>query len=236
VAQDQGQGGEAHPYPNYKTVKTSSKGPAWLKSKARALADPSSKTAQQRARTIQNALSFSEAELLKLKTKEQAASAVRGRVRKLHLAPSPTAESLAPYATVLWESAVKARESYTQNFGVEADLDLLARLSEAITLSQEEARGYLYLKAWKLPDGSCWFKVGITNDPRRRDAEQNVLPVSPENLALAVLPGMDRAKVVEKAIHRVLDACRITGAKNKELFRLKPAQVSALVAVIRNLR
>ena len=35
---------------------------------------------------------------------------------------------------------------------------------------------FLYLKKWEVANKK-WIKIGITNDPSRRDTEQNVLPV-----------------------------------------------------------
>lgn len=95
--------------------------------------------------------------------------------------------------------------------------------------------GYVYLKRWRMPDGSCWFKLGITNNPGRRDIEQNVLPVAAETIACVDVGSMDRAKAIEFVIHQVLDEQRITDANNRELFHLSDPQVSAVKAVLERL-
>lgn len=95
--------------------------------------------------------------------------------------------------------------------------------------------GFVYLKRWEIPDGSCWFKVGITNDPNRREVEQNVLPVAAETIACIDVGSMDRARAIEAVIHRVLDEQRITDANNRELFHLSDQQAAAVKAVLEKL-
>lgn len=89
--------------------------------------------------------------------------------------------------------------------------------------------GFVYFKRWRLRDGTCWYKVGITNNMSRRESEQNVLPVAAETLAYFDAGGMDRAKAYESAIHLVLDSQRIRDANNRELFHLSKEQELALI-------
>ncbi len=95
--------------------------------------------------------------------------------------------------------------------------------------------GFVYLKRWKMPDGSCWFKVGITNNPDRRETEQNVLPVAAETIVCVDVGSMERAKAIEVVIHQVLDEQRIKDANNRELFFLSTQQASAVKAVLMRL-
>jgi hypothetical protein len=97
------------------------------------------------------------------------------------------------------------------------------------------AVGYVYFKRWSMPDGSCWFKVGITNNPDRRETEQNVLPVAAETIVCVDVGSMDRARSVEAVIHKVLEEQRITDANNRELFHLSDQQAAAVKAVLEKL-
>jgi hypothetical protein len=114
----------------------------------------------------------------------------------------------------------------------DADHELAIDLTAAITKSIEKCCGYLYLKVWVMPDGNRWYKVGITNKPSRRDAEQNVLPVAAVTVKLVKLLSMDHARAAEKAIHLILDDRRIREANNRELFHLADPQLSALCEVL----
>jgi hypothetical protein len=96
--------------------------------------------------------------------------------------------------------------------------------------------GFVYLKRWVMPDASCWFKVGITNNPDRRETEQNVLPVAAETIACVDVGSMDRARAIEATIHQVLEEQRITDANNRELFHLNGQQASAVKAVLEKLK
>lgn len=109
--------------------------------------------------------------------------------------------------------------------------DSLAAISECI----DKKTGYLYFKVWVLPDGKRWYKLGITNDPSRRDAEQNVLPVPAETLKLIKLSSTDMAKAIESTFHRILEGSRIQGAGNRELFDLKPSEVMAIVSIMQKI-
>ncbi|MCP9826272.1 GIY-YIG nuclease family protein [Synechococcus sp. EJ6-Ellesmere] len=91
---------------------------------------------------------------------------------------------------------------------------------------------YVYLKRWSLPGGTAWHKIGITNSPLRREAEQNVLPVPAETLACVNVGDRSKAFAVETAIRRMLIKQNITGAGNRELFHLEEEQVAALLTLL----
>lgn len=94
-----------------------------------------------------------------------------------------------------------------ERLGVGEDVDVL--LASELTQQAGQAvkkvqpQGYLYFRCWALPDGSRWYKVGITNDPKRRESEQNVLPVNMETLALASFCSYEQAKAAESSFHKV---------------------------------
>jgi len=113
-----------------------------------------------------------------------------------------------------------------------ADNALAASLVSAIENARNQTIGYVYLKQWTLADGTRWLKVGITNNPSRRDAEQNVLPVPAVTLCLMETQGMDQAAAIEKALHQQLASQKVTGAGNRELFHLSDAQLAALMAAM----
>jgi hypothetical protein len=92
--------------------------------------------------------------------------------------------------------------------------------------------GYVYLKRWKVLGESAWYKIGITGNPERRDAEQNVLPVPVETLFCYDVGSIERARAIESKIILVLGSHKIIGAQNRELFHLSDEQVSALMAVM----
>ena len=122
----------------------------------------------------------------------------------------------------------------------EADPNLAAKLVEAAGRALERERsssaGYLYFKVWVMPDNSKWYKIGITNDLRRRDAEQNVLPVPPTTLHSVRFFSIDHARIVEKIFLETLSGSRIKGANNRELFSLKPAQVQAIIGAMKAIK
>jgi hypothetical protein len=115
-----------------------------------------------------------------------------------------------------------------------ADHDLLNSLIAGIGAG-DNTKGYVYFKRWRMDDGTSWYKIGITNNPERRDVEQNVLPVPAETIACVEVESMERARSIEARFHRSLAAQRIREAKNRELFHLTPSQVSALEQVFDHL-
>jgi hypothetical protein len=130
------------------------------------------------------------------------------------------------------EAAVKASSGLLPND--EIDKDLTASLTAAIESARNQSGGFVYLKQWSLPNGIRWLKIGITNNPARRDAEQNVLPVPAVTLCLMETQSMDQAAAIEKALHSHLAQQKVTGAGNRELFQLDDNQLSALVKAMSN--
>jgi len=112
-----------------------------------------------------------------------------------------------------------------------ADQDLLAELYDELSKIQSPT-GYVYLRRWSMPDKSTWYKLGITNNPERRDSEQNVLPVPAETIMCKDVGSIQRAQLMESNIKRILDSHKIRGAQNRELFHLTEEQVSAIMAAI----
>ena len=132
------------------------------------------------------------------------------------------------------EVLARSKKASMQFSGVAEDKGLAGALWHALDTTPPTV-GYVYLKRWTMPDGSCWFKVGITNNPDRRETEQNVLPVAAETIACVDVGSMDRARAIEAAIHQVLEEQRITDANNRELFHLSAQQASAVKAVLERL-
>ena len=104
---------------------------------------------------------------------------------------------------------------------------LLAKIKAALIVPD----GYLYFKRWSLAE-RIWFKIGITNDPSRRDKEQNVLPVPSETLKVVKLSSMEQARAVESVIHKTLSGRLVRGAKNKELFELSGQEYRAVAKAL----
>jgi len=132
------------------------------------------------------------------------------------------------------EAMARSKKASMQFDVVAVDKGLAGALWHAVETATPTV-GYVYLKRWTMPDGSCWFKVGITNNPDRRDTEQNVLPVAAETIACVDVGSMDRARAIEAVIHQVLEEQRITDANNRELFHLSAQQASAVKAVLERL-
>ena len=137
------------------------------------------------------------------------------------------------------ERSLELRKLHAQRLGIceSADPDLTVRLvgaaREAIAESLSETSGYLYFKAWIMPDGHRWYKIGITSDLQRRDAEQNVLPVPPVTLHKLQFRHIYHARAAEQAFHAELSKMRISGAKNRELFSLSPQQVASVIEAMK---
>jgi hypothetical protein len=143
---------------------------------------------------------------------------------KQHLSRILQERSAPGKAKIALQSAVKK--------GVKIDKDFEDSLKIAIENARNSTGGYVYLKQWSLADGTRWFKVGITNNPNRRDAEQNVLPVPAVTLRLMETQSMDQAAAIERALHQQLAAQKVTGAGNRELFHLDEPQLAALMAAM----
>lgn len=136
----------------------------------------------------------------------------------------------------------KKRDAKRIGLGLNADADpdLAAQLVEvagrALERERSSSAGYIYFKVWVMPDGTKWYKIGITNDLRRRESEQNVLPVPAHTLHSARFHSIEHAKVAERCFLSTLSRYRIKGAKNKEIFNLKPPQVQAVIGAMRALK
>lgn len=133
------------------------------------------------------------------------------------------------------QKAAKEEEERTR-FGLDAEADvwLATDLQNSVNLAVKSSeKGYVYFKCWVMPDNTKWYKVGYTNNPARRDYEQNVLPVAAKTLCTSVFSSLDRAKLAETAMHNVLDRFKIHGAGNRELFELKPKHVQAVIAAMK---
>ena len=128
-------------------------------------------------------------------------------------------------------SAKKALQSALGK-GVKINKDLAGSLKIAIENARNSTGGYVYLKQWSLADGTRWLKIGITNNPGRRDVEQNVLPVPAVTLRVIETQSMDQAAAIERALHQQLTAQKVTGAGNRELFHLDDGQLGALMAAM----
>ena len=128
--------------------------------------------------------------------------------------------------------AKKLLKTQKQRIPGNADKGFASGLIAAIEDARNQTGGFVYLKQWTLADGTRWFKVGITNNPSRRDTEQNVLPVPAVTLKLMKTQSMDQAIAIEKAIHQQLVAQKVSGAGNRELFHLNDAQLEALMAAM----
>jgi len=132
------------------------------------------------------------------------------------------------------EALRRSREAAEQFVQVSQDEKLAGALWHALETAPPTL-GFIYLKCWKMPDDSCWYKVGITNNPDRRETEQNVLPVAAETIVCVDVGSMDRARAIESVIHQVLEERRIKDANNRELFHLSTQQASAVKAVLEKL-
>ena len=113
------------------------------------------------------------------------------------------------------------------------DSELAQNAIEQIKKAQKKTRAYVYLKEWNVK-GHFWYKIGITNNPKRRDAEQNVLPVPAKTLALLEVNGADVAKAIEKSLHKLLDRGRVRNAQNREIFELEREQAESIAAALKS--
>ena len=106
-------------------------------------------------------------------------------------------------AKVLEEKRIEAKR-ISLGLNAEADPELAEKLfksaEQGLLSESNKSAGYLYFKVWVMPDSSKWYKIGITNDLRRRDAEQNVLPVPPTTLHSVRFYSIDHARTAERII------------------------------------
>ena len=115
------------------------------------------------------------------------------------------------------------------------DMELCLKLQSQIVQATTAVKGFVYFKKWCLPTGEAWYKVGITNNLKRRDGEQNVLPVPPISIAAVAVASMEHARVIESAMHQVLNEWKIEGAQNRELFKLSIEQEESVRLAIINI-
>ena len=116
----------------------------------------------------------------------------------------------------------------------EHDPYLTAKLDLALK-SAQEAAGYVYFKKWELSKNTCWYKVGITSDPSRRDSEQNVMPVPVQTICCIRVSSMEKARLIEATVHELLSEHRIKGARNRELYELSNRQACSVKRALVNL-
>ena len=119
--------------------------------------------------------------------------------------------------------------------GEKVNIELSKELFNNIEKAIADVKGYLYIRRWKLSDGTQWFKIGITNNLERREYEQNVLPVAAETLASAKLASMDAARAIEKSIQKVIKKYQIKNSNNRELFKLKPEDLASIIDLFKKI-
>ena len=107
-------------------------------------------------------------------------------------------------------------------------------LANQILNKLDEEETFLYVKRWIVGEKK-WIKIGITNNPDRRDSEQNVLPVPAELMKLAKMPNRKTAEKIEKELLEYYFSNKIKGANNKELLELEDKEIESLIATINSL-
>ena len=123
------------------------------------------------------------------------------------------------------------RQNHLRNLiSFDPDTVIPGSLVSRINETAKHPKGYVYLKRWRMSGGVCWYKVGVTSNPNRRDSQQNVLPVPAETIACIEVESMERARSAETDFRRSLAAQRIRDASNRELYELTPSQLSSLQA------
>ena len=133
------------------------------------------------------------------------------------------------------ENVLEGKSRERLGIGEDANLQLSELLNSSVTEAIKDVCGYVYMRVWVLPDGSKWYKIGLTNNPQRREAEQNVLPVPAETLYVARVASMDHARVIERVILEILEKDIIKGANNTELFKLNSKDVLSVLNLLKKL-
>jgi len=125
-------------------------------------------------------------------------------------------------------------ERLMREHGLDARCDpgLFLQIKEAIQSARRRTRAFVYIRSWELSDGTKWYKIGKTNNLRRREVEQNVLPVPARTLGHIEAACEEEALEIESAILSILDRSRIKGASNRELFHLEPSQLQSILAAM----
>lgn len=134
-----------------------------------------------------------------------------------------------------WREQIKPREAerIQQQVTDEVDSGLVRGLLCALK-NTAQSKGYVYFKRWDMGDGVSWYKIGVTNNPSRRDAEQNVLPVKSVTLACVDVGSMKLARALESTLLKKLEMQRVKDAGNREIFCLTNAQANAVLQVLNN--
>ena len=137
------------------------------------------------------------------------------------------------------DKRVRHSASAFRPFGIQGnhgstDLELLTSLRKGVKDINDD-KGYVYLKQWRMPNGTSWYKIGVTSNPSRREAQQNVLPVPAETIACVELETMERARSVERTFLNKLSHLQIRGANNRELFHMDASQLSAVMHALKGL-
>ena len=136
-------------------------------------------------------------------------------------------ELLYQFGREYWDNAQRQRNQQQDALNTP-----LARSTiDLINSRRARSRAYVYFKQWRIGE-NIWHKIGVTNDHRRRDSEQNVLPVPARTLALLPVSTMDMARIIERSLHRLLVHARVRNARNREIFELEESEAHAIAAAI----
>jgi len=92
-------------------------------------------------------------------------------------------------------------------FEANAQSDELA--SKILDSVLDDEKLFLYLKKWEVGG-----KIGIINNPNRRDSEQNVLPVPSQLLKIMSMTNRKIAEKIEKELLEIYFAIKIYRANN----------------------
>ena len=127
--------------------------------------------------------------------------------------------------------------SYNYKFSndiIEANAQSDELASKILDSVLDDEKLFLYLKKWEV-GGKNWVKIGITNNPSRRDSEQNVLPVPSQLLKIISMPNRKIAEKIEKELLEIYFAKKINGANNRELFELESEDIEDLKSTMNSL-
>lgn len=150
----------------------------------------------------------------------------RRQARYREFLPQQIQESL-----VHQDSRSRREEPVLSNLKDSAN-SLKDQVIKRLSLVLPDKLAYLYFKRWSVGRDIVWYKIGITIDPGRRDAEQNVLPVAAETLKTICFTSIDFARIIESMLHKSLKDRRVDGAKNREIFDLNADQYDSVIEVL----
>jgi hypothetical protein len=123
------------------------------------------------------------------------------------------------------DSSVKDPPTKGQQTEPAADATLAAHLTAAIRQAKAACTASLALNETTHADGTRRYTLDLTSDPAAGALTRK----------LVHLPSMQVAKVVQQAIHGVLDEHHIHDATNREHFPLSDSQLAALTTVMTQL-